>query len=104
MTTLVETDVKVKKYSELLLIEHLFIGILLHPNQGLPLQKVKIVSVVIGVGDHQANIPFIGCMRLRISVSGRFMGMIGQYPSVSKSNWLHVDLFRFFFIKLGYIK
>jgi hypothetical protein len=68
VTTLVETDVKVKRYSELLLIEHLyFIGILLHPIRGLPLQKVKIVSVVIGVGDHQANILFIGCTRLRIS-------------------------------------
>lgn len=32
-------DVEVKGYSELLLIENLCLGILLHPNQGLPLQS-----------------------------------------------------------------
>ena len=35
--------------------------------------------------------------------SGRFLGIIGWDPRVCKSNWLHVDILRFFFIKLGYI-
>ena len=35
--------------------------------------------------------------------SGRFLGIIGWDPSVCKSNWLHVDILRFSFIKLGYI-
>ena len=30
---------------------------------------------------------------------GRLLGIIGQNPSVSKSNRLHVVIFRFFFIK-----
>ena len=34
---------------------------------------------------------------------GRFLGIINQNPSVSKSNWLHVVIFRFFFISLKYI-
>ena len=34
---------------------------------------------------------------------GRSLGIIGQYPSVSKSNQLHVDIFRFFITTLGYI-
>ena len=34
---------------------------------------------------------------------GRFLGIIGPYPGVSKSNQLYDDVFRFFFIKLGYI-
>ena len=34
---------------------------------------------------------------------GRFLGITGQYPSVCKSNQLHVDILRFSFIKLGYI-
>ena len=34
---------------------------------------------------------------------GRFWGIIGQVPSVSKSNRLHVVIFRFFFINLRYI-
>ena len=34
---------------------------------------------------------------------GRFLGINGQDPSVSKSNWLHVDIFRLFFIDLRYI-
>jgi hypothetical protein len=35
---------------------------------------------------------------------GRFMGIISEHPSVSQSNRLHVDMFRFafFFIKLQY--
>ena len=35
---------------------------------------------------------------------GRFMGIINQYPSVSQSNRLHVDMLRFafFFITLQY--
>ena len=33
----------------------------------------------------------------------RFLGIIGQNPSVSKSNWLHVVIFQFFFIDLRYI-
>ena len=34
---------------------------------------------------------------------GRFLGTVGRDPSVSTSNRLHVDTFRFFFISLGYI-
>ena len=34
---------------------------------------------------------------------GRFLGLISQIPSVSKSNHLHVVIFRFFFINLRYI-
>jgi hypothetical protein len=30
-----------------------------------------------------------------------FLGITGQDPSVPKSNWLHVDIFQIFFIKLG---
>ena len=33
---------------------------------------------------------------------GRFLGIIGQNPSVSKSTKLHVDIFRFVFINLRY--
>ena len=35
--------------------------------------------------------------------SGRFLRMVGQNPSDSKSNWLHVDIFWFFYIQLRYI-
>ena len=35
--------------------------------------------------------------------SGRFLGIIGQDPSVCKSDRLHVDILRFSFTKLGYI-
>ena len=34
---------------------------------------------------------------------GRFLGTIGQDPSVSKSTWLHVDIIQFFFINSSYI-
>ena len=34
---------------------------------------------------------------------GRFLGITGWDPSICKSNWLHVDILPFFFIKLGYI-
>ena len=34
-------------------------------------------------------------------VSADIFGIIGQDPSVPKSNWLHVDIFQFFFIKLA---
>jgi hypothetical protein len=34
-----------------------------------------------------------------ITGPGRILGIIGQYPSVSKSNRLYVDIFRFFFVK-----
>ena len=34
----------------------------------------------------------------------RFLGMINQDPSVSKSDRLHVAIFRFFFISLRYLK
>ena len=33
---------------------------------------------------------------------GRFLGTIGQDPSVSKSTWLHVDIIQFFFINSSY--
>ena len=32
---------------------------------------------------------------------GRFLDIVGQDPSVSKFNQLHVDNFQFFFINLG---
>ena len=35
--------------------------------------------------------------------SGRYLGTTGWYPSVCKSNRLHVDILRVSFIKLGYI-
>ena len=38
---------------------------------------------------------------LNPEVSGEDLGTIG--PSVPKSNWLHVDMFRFFFISLRYV-
>ena len=34
---------------------------------------------------------------------GRILGIIGQGPSVSEPNRLHVDIFRHFFAKLRYI-
>ena len=34
---------------------------------------------------------------------GNFLGVISQNPSVSKSNWLHIVIFRFFFINFRYI-
>ena len=34
---------------------------------------------------------------------GRYLGIIGQDLNVSKSNRLHVDIFRLFFISLRYI-
>ena len=39
---------------------------------------------------------------LRLNVEGGSFD-ISQYHSVSKSNWLHVDIFWFSFIELGYI-
>ena len=30
-------------------------------------------------------------------VPGKFLGIVGQEPSDSKSSWLHVDIFRFCF-------
>ena len=32
------------------------------------------------------------------AVPGKFLGILGQDPSVSKSNQLHVDIFHFYFI------
>ena len=32
---------------------------------------------------------------------GRFLNIISQNPSVSKSNWLHVVIFQYFVIDLG---
>ena len=37
------------------------------------------------------------------SCPGRYLGIIAQNPSVSKSNRLHVVIFRIFFSKLRYI-
>ena len=34
---------------------------------------------------------------------GRFFDIVSRDPSVSKSNWFHVDIFQNFFIKWGYI-
>ena len=33
----------------------------------------------------------------------KFLGIVGQDPSDSKSNWLHVDIFRFYFIHMRYV-
>ena len=30
---------------------------------------------------------------------GRFLGIIGRVPNISKSNWLHVDILRFPMLK-----
>ena len=30
---------------------------------------------------------------------GRFLGIVGRDPSVSKTSWLHVDIFQFLFIR-----
>ena len=35
--------------------------------------------------------------------AGTFLGIIGRDPSVSESNQLHVDIFRFFLSNLKYI-
>ena len=32
-----------------------------------------------------------------LPVPMKFLGIVGQDPSDSKSNWIHVDIFRFFF-------
>ena len=37
------------------------------------------------------------------AVSGKFLGIVGQDPSDSKSNQVHIDIFRFFFIHSRYI-
>ncbi len=47
-------------------------------------------------------------MKISIEVNvvqclGRFLGIIGQDPSVSKSNRLHIVIIRLFFIELRYI-
>ena len=34
-------------------------------------------------------------------MSGKFFNIVGQDPSDSKSNWLHVDIYRFFFDSFG---
>jgi hypothetical protein len=36
-------------------------------------------------------------------VPGKFLGLVDQDPSDSKSNGLHVDIFRFYFIHLRHI-
>ena len=36
--------------------------------------------------------------------TGRFLGITSGYPSVPKSNELHIDIFWFFLIKLRYIQ
>ena len=41
--------------------------------------------------------------RRALQCSGRFLGIPSRDPSVPKSNRLHVDIFPFSFIKLGYI-
>ena len=41
-----------------------------------------------------------GDRRTRVSEAD-FLGIIGRYPNVPKSNRLHLDIFRFFFINVG---
>ena len=36
------------------------------------------------------------------TVLGKFLVRVGQDPSDSKSSWLHVDIFQFCFMHLGY--
>ena len=43
-----------------------------------------------------SKIPNLKLQFLSSSVSGEILGITGQDPSVSKSNHLHVDIFRFF--------
>ena len=40
---------------------------------------------------------------LRVQCLGGFLGIIGRYPSVSKSNRFHFNIFQFSFIKTGHI-
>ena len=44
-----------------------------------------------------------GNMELPKQCPGRFLGIIGRDPTVSKSNWLHIGIFHFIFINLRYI-
>jgi hypothetical protein len=42
--------------------------------------------------------------RVEISqLSNKFLGIVGEDPSDSKSNWLHADIFRFCSVHLRYI-
>ena len=34
---------------------------------------------------------------------GKFLGILGRYPTVSKSNWVHGEILRFLFNRLEYI-
>ena len=43
------------------------------------------------------------CGQQSSAVPGKFLGIVGHDPSDSKSNRLHVDIFRFCFIPLRYI-
>ena len=68
--------------------------------------KVPIHNILLAIFS-----PFIGTLnKVRHSIprppglgrwSGRFLGIIGWDPSVCKSNWLHINILRFSFIKLG---
>ena len=42
-------------------------------------------------------------MHLNSKYPGRFLGIIVQNPSISKSNWLHVVIFRLIYTSLIYI-
>ena len=51
---------------------------------------------------HDISDPLIFCQSHHESVSVAFLGITGRDPGVSKINQFHVDIFRCFFIKLGY--
>ena len=57
----------------------------------------KIKQPIAGLKVTQKSCSFKPCR------PGRFLGLIGQNLSVSKSNRLHVVIFRFFFTHLRYI-
>jgi hypothetical protein len=57
------------------------------------------------LGSHNCMVMTLGsCVKwpLDCNVWGDLLSIIGQDPSVSKSNQLHVVIFRFFFINLRY--
>ena len=47
------------------------------------------------------NMCWFGTILQNGDIKSPFLGIIGQDPSVSKSNRLHVAIFQFCFIKLG---
>ena len=65
-----------------------------HESQATQLVSLNIICVV------GKNLKMYHYTILHKQCPGRFLGIIGQDLSVSKSNRLHVVIFRFFFINL----